>query len=92
LVDGFAPDDFKFWYDAAAGGVRPLLSTVFKAAGWKPVLLSGQGDWAGNWGPALAVAEKPDGRGSWFLCQLQIPGRTTGNPVALLFARRLLLK
>jgi hypothetical protein len=92
LVDGFAPDDFKFWHDAAAGGVRPLLATLFKAAGWKPILLSGQGDWAGNWSPALAAAEKPDGRGSWFLCQLQLQGRTIGNPAALLFTRRLLIK
>lgn len=90
LVEGFAPDDFKFWFDAAAGGVRPLLATVFQAPGWKPVLLSGQGDWAGNWGPAFAAAENADGHGSWFLCQVSLQGRLTGNPPAHLFAQRLL--
>ena len=90
LVEGFAPDDFKFWFDAAAGGVRPLLATVFQAPGWKPVLISGQGDWAGNWGPVFAAAEKPDGRGSWLLCQVSLQGRLIGNPPARLFAQRLL--
>jgi len=90
LVEGFAPDDFKFWFDATAGGVRPLLNTVFQAPGWKPVLSSGQGDWAGNWVPALAAAEKPEGHGSWFICQVSLQGRLTGNPPARLFAQRLL--
>jgi hypothetical protein len=90
LVEGFAPEDFKFWFDASAKGVRPLLSTLFKAPAWKPVLLTGQGDWGGTWGPALAVAEKADGRGSWFICQLQLQGRLDGNPPARLFAQRLM--
>lgn len=90
LVKDFAPDDFKFWFDSAAGGPRSLLDTVFQAPGWKPLLLSGQGGWSGNWGPALAAAEKPDGSGSWLICQVSLQGRLVGNPPARLFAQRLL--
>jgi Glycosyl hydrolases family 2, sugar binding domain/Glycosyl hydrolases family 2/Glycosyl hydrolases family 2, TIM barrel domain len=89
LVQGFAPDDFKLWCDAKEKGIRPLLSTLFTApGGWQAVLLSGQ-EVSGRWGPALAAAEKVDGRGSWVLCQLQLQGRLKDNPVARLFAQRL---
>ena len=34
--------------------------------------------------------EKVDGRGSWILCQVQFQERIKDNPVARLFAQRLL--
>ena len=90
LVQGFAPHDFSFWYDAAERGVRPLLSSIAKVPGpWKTVLMAGQEE-KEKWGWAPAVAEKVDGRGSWILCQVQLQGRIEGNPVARLFAQRLL--
>ena len=86
LVAGFAPEDFKFWYHAGEQGIRPHLASLFVTPGsWTPVLLSGQWE-----KPALAAAEKVDGQGRWILCQVQLQGRLDGNPVARLFAQRLI--
>ncbi len=92
LVAGFAPDDFKFWYDAAVGYATPLLDTTFTAAGWTPVLSSGNGGWNGDWEAALAAAAKTDGQGCWYLCNVKLAGRIRGNPVAEIFARRLITR
>ncbi len=88
LVAGFGPEDFKFWYDPAVDRPSPLLETLFNAAGWTPILLSGNGGWEVEWGPALAAAEKPSGAGSYCICQVKLAGRLT-NPVARIFAERL---
>ena len=90
LVAGFAPEDFRFWYDSAQGYVTPLLDTTFQAPGWKPILSSGNGDWSGGWIPALAAAEKECGVGVLRICQVALAVRIEGHPAALLFARRLL--
>ena len=89
LVADFAPNDFKFWYDAAAGYPAPLLERTFTADGWTPILTSGNGAWRGDWAPALAAAEKRDGDGAWRICNVKLAGRIQGNPVAELFTRRL---
>ena len=90
LVEGFAPRDFSFWYHASERGVRPLLNSVANVPGsWKTVLMAGQEE-KEKWGWAPAVAEKVDGRGSWILCQVQFQERIADNPVARLFAQRLL--
>ncbi len=81
FVDGFRPNDFRFWYDAQADCPAPLMATIFHAAGWKSILHSGVD---------LVAAEKPEGQGAWYVCQLKLVGRTGGNPVAAIFARRLL--
>ena len=90
LVRGFEADDFKFWTDEQAGYVTPILSTTFSAAGWTPILASGNGGWGQAWGPALAAAEISLGKGSIRLCQVDLAGRTKLNPTAKIFARRLL--
>lgn len=90
LIKDFQPNDFKFWYDAKCDYPTPLLSTTFKAEGWNPILTSGDGDWQGNWRPTFAAAEKRDGRGIWRICQVYLSGRIQGNPVAEIFAERLL--
>lgn len=92
LVRDFLPDDFRFWYDEKADCVTPLLATLFTApASWKPVLTTGQGGWGNEeWRPALAVAEKPYGKGVVRLCQLRLAGRLQSNPVARQLACRLL--
>jgi hypothetical protein len=86
----FTPTDFRFWYNPSVGYVTPLLDFTFVAEGWVPILTSGNGDWSSGWQPTLAAAEKPVGRGHLRMCQLSLAGRVCGNPVALLFARRLL--
>jgi len=82
FVEGFQPDDFKFWYDAGADRPTPLLNVPgFKAPGWQPVLLTHT---------LLAAGCKAEGKGQWCVCQVALAGRTTGNAVAAIFARRLL--
>lgn len=90
LVADLKPNDFRFWYDASTGYVTPVLATTLTAPGWTPILTSGNGDWSGKWGPALAVAEKTYGRGRFMICQVSLADRTRHNPVARLFASRLL--
>ena len=90
LVADFGPDDFRFWYDGSVGYPTPLLDGTFTAEGWTPILSSGNGLWRGDWGPALAAAEKRDGDGAWRICNVKLAGRIEGNPVAEIFARRLL--
>lgn len=92
LVNGFEPDDFKFWYDAKMDHPAPLLSTTFEAPGWNAILKSGNGNWAGDWESVLAAAEKRDGAGVWCICQVHLSGRIEGNPVAEIFAKRLLVQ
>jgi hypothetical protein len=91
LVAGFEPEDFKCWFEPKAGYFRPLLATMFEADGWKPILTNGNGIWgAGAWKKMLAAAEKPAGHGAFVICQVELAGRTRHNPVAGIFARRLL--
>jgi hypothetical protein len=81
-VEGFQPDDFKFWYNAQLDRPSPLLDCPsVKADGWKPILLSFS---------AMAAGSKADGKGQWCICQIELSGRIPGNPVAALFASRLL--
>ena len=82
LVEGFQPEDFKFWYDGRVDRPSPLLKKpAFSGPGWEPILLSHN---------ALAAGWKGDGNGHWCICQIELAGRTSGNPVAFMFAQRLL--
>ncbi len=91
LVEGFDTEDFKCWYDPKAGYFRPLLATMFEADGWQPILTNGNGVWGGGaWKRMLAAAEKASGNGTYIICQVELAGRTRHNPVAGIFARRLL--
>jgi len=86
----FTPSDLRLWYNADESCITPLLATTLIAAGWVPILTSGNGDWASGWKPALAAAEKRWGEGYFRLCQVALAGRIVGNPAATLFARQLL--
>jgi hypothetical protein len=91
MVAEFAPDDFKFWFDERRGYVSPILETVLRLAeNWTPVLDTGDGGWGQAWGPVPAVAECADGRGMWRICQVDLLHRIQTNPVARIFAARLL--
>jgi hypothetical protein len=89
LVEGFETNDFRFWFDDSVGYVTPFLKATFQAEGWTPILLTGNGGWRGEWGPALAAAEKQYGSGLIRICLPELRGRLA-NPVARIFARRLL--
>lgn len=90
MVAGFQPDDFRLWHSSDKGYIEPLLFHTLQASDMKPVLLSGNTDEAGNWGSALAVAEKHFGEGILLLCQVVLHGRCSTNPAAEEFALRLL--
>ncbi len=90
LVDGFEPDDFRFWHDVASDTITPLLHATFQAPGWKPILLSGEAGWGEPDRPALAAAERPLGKGRIVVSLLSLTGRVQTNPAADIFVRRLL--
>ena len=90
LVADLQPADLRYWYDAAAGYITPLLHTTVTAPAWAPILASGNGGWESAWGPALAAAEYHDGAGIWRICQVQLAGRTQENPPAAILAQRLM--
>ena len=90
LIEGFKADDFRLWYSPKEDYIKPIMESTFTAHGFKPVLLSGNTNEKGEWGPALAVGEKKIGQGSLFICQIDLAGRTHTNPIAMLFAQRLL--
>jgi len=90
LAQTFQENDFRFWHDPALDRPSPLLHTLFFANdSWQPILHTGQGGWGIKWEPALAVAEKPYGKGRFIICQITLAARLN-NPAALLFARALL--
>lgn len=92
LVRDFAATDFRFWFDPTADHPSPLLERTFKANGWTPILMSGNGGWGKEWAPALAAAEKKHGRGLIRVCNVQLANRVGVNPIAAIFARRLLFE
>jgi hypothetical protein len=89
-VNGYAPDDFRFWYNPLVDYVTPIASTLILAEGWNPVLISSQEQSGQDWRDAYVTVEKPAGRGRWIINQLSLAGRTSTNPVARDFALRLL--
>jgi hypothetical protein len=92
LVAGLQPNDVKFWCDESVGYATPLLSNVVDPvpARWQMVLETATGNWQEPWHKAGAVMEKKAGGGCYRICQVALTGRTRFNPVAALFARRLL--
>ena len=90
LVVGFDRDDFRFWHEPAADTITPLLPATFQAPGWTPILLTGEAGWGTPALPALAAAEKTLGKGRIIVSLLSLAGRTCTNPVAHIFASRLL--
>ena len=90
LVRGYGRKDFKWWYDHEKDRITPLLNATFQSSSMKPVLLSGNTDENGRWGPALAAATISHGKGEVIVCQVQLDSHTKGNPVARNFAKRIL--
>ena len=90
LMEGFAQEDFRNWYDPGQDMIVPFLDKTFTSEGFLPALTGGNTDDRGIWGPALAVGTHPYGKGMVVLCQLELKGRTGTNPAAGVLARRML--
>jgi hypothetical protein len=87
VTKDFLPLDFRFWYDGNRETIRPLLDAMMQAIGWRSIISTGDALWEGE---EQAAAEKRMGKGMFRICQINLPGRVTFNPVANLFAMRLL--
>lgn len=91
LVEGFAPDDFKWWYHAGEDCVTPQVPHCFpEAEGWQAILTTGQGDWGQSWQRALVDGEYRHGRGSIVLSTLRLADFVDTVPTARHYAGRLL--
>lgn len=90
LVEGFEPEDFKFWHDPEAGYVTPLLESTFEAEGFEPVLLGFNRNDAGVMDRALALGVLPYGRGRIAVNQVSLAGRVGVVPAARIMLERLL--
>jgi hypothetical protein len=81
FVAGFEPNDFRFWFDEAAGMLTPLGNGKFSGGQWNTILEAQT---------LNAVAERRVGNGRVILCELFLADRVKTNPTARLFAIRLL--
>ncbi len=92
LVAGFETNDFRFWLNPDIDRVGAISETqmVGEPEGWSPILMLHDGGWGGAWKRSWGAAERKVGNGSIVNCQLKLAGRVTANPVAKLFASRLL--
>jgi len=57
--------------------------------GWTPVLTSGNPNWKGDKGQAMAVADYPYGKGLYRICQIGLQNRLKAEPVANKLIREL---
>jgi len=75
--------DIFMWYDKKKDYVQPLLGSVFRADGWKPLIETGLCNFAGE-DPAgyLAAAELNYGRGKFIINQLRLVQNAGSNPPA----------
>ena len=89
-VEGFGPEDFKFWHFEALGHPAPILHTVLEAQGWNIILRSGDGGWKRPWDYVPVAVEKEEGQGRWVVCQVELVSTVATNPTAARFATHLL--
>ncbi len=80
-VAEFRPMDFRMWYDAKLDRLTPICKQVFKADGFRPILLCN-----GNLDPRLAVAEKEFEGKRYIICLADLRQE---NPIAKRFLRTL---
>ena len=85
-VEEFEEHDFSYWYDEKEDMITPILDTTFSAAGFTPILVSGNKDENGNWRETFAAAEKIFNGKRYVICQLDL---RTENPIAKRFLNRL---
>lgn len=88
MMKNFDAFDFRFWVDGRTKRISPILDAMLNAPDWKTILKTGDlTDWGGD---AQAASEKKVGKGIFRICQVKLPGRIVENPVARLFALKLL--
>jgi hypothetical protein len=90
LVDGFKQEDFRFWFDENLGHTSPILSTVLDVEEWSTILQSGDVGLGRLWEVIPVSVERSKGEGCWRICQVELHNRLRSNPVAALFAQKLL--
>jgi len=87
-VEGFENKDFRNWYDKACDYITPLLENTLHTDEFTPILTSGNNGC--GWKMANAACDKVCGKGSIVLSNVKLSGRTKENPVADLFAKKIL--
>jgi hypothetical protein len=85
LVSQFEPRDFALWHNPALDRISPLADTTISCDDLIPVLKSGKVS-ENHWTSAMVSGELKYGKGSFFVNQVNLAGRTDTNPVAKLFA------
>jgi len=86
LMNGFKPNDFRFWYNSNTGVISPLLSEMSQMQGWTALLKTGQTGWVGSSDYAFAAAEKKYGKGMFRINHVLLNGRVKENVTARQFA------
>jgi len=86
----FHSKDFFLWYDQKAGYINPIISNIFKADGWKPLLTSGLCNW-GKEDPSgySVVGEKWSGKGAYYISEIMLSGRVKENPAGWILFNRM---
>ncbi|MDY4975682.1 MAG: glycoside hydrolase family 2 TIM barrel-domain containing protein [Clostridia bacterium] len=88
LVEGFAPNDFGWWYDSKEDRIVPLIYATFEAEQTEEILTTGNKDDDGEWRKKLACAQWSFGAGTVRICQVDLSHKEK-NPVAAAFCNRL---
>ena len=92
LVEGLKEFDFRYWYSPKTDRIEAIIETTFTADDFTPILTAGNADKKARWCKVLAAGSKEYGKGEVCICQVALAGRTSTNPVADIFASRLLKK
>jgi hypothetical protein len=90
LVRDFRPFDFDLWYDGSTDRIEPLIANTVTAAGWTPVLSSGNSNWVADRGPVMAAAEYKYGKGVFRISEVELNNRVKYDPTAALFFHNLI--
>ncbi|SMO52185.1 glycoside hydrolase family 2 TIM barrel-domain containing protein [Solitalea koreensis] len=92
IVKNNQPFDFNLWYNGKEGYIAPILSYTMSAPEWKPILSSGNSNWLGDKGTAMAAGELKYGKGVFRICEVQLTDRIKYNPTAFDFFDKMISK
>lgn len=85
-VAEFEPRDFSYWYNEKEDMITPIIENTFTATGFDPILVTGNQNDDGNWGPALACAVKEFEGKKYVICQVDL---RCENPIAKRFLKNI---
>lgn len=86
-VKGFAPDDFRHWYDSKEDMITPLAECTFTAPGFAPVLTSRNLE-EGTWQREMLMGEMKVGKGRVILSMIDF-ARLAEHPVGRVLLRNM---